>query len=58
MSERGEITMRKYERPLIKTLLIGSADCITSSDGLGAPQGERDVSFNAIWGTVSVNVDG
>ena len=49
--------MRKYEKPLIKTVLIGSTDCITASDGLGAPQGERDVSFNAIWGAASVDVD-
>lgn len=49
--------MRKYEKPLIKELIIGSTDCITASDGLGAPQGERDVSFNAIWGAVSVDAD-
>ena len=49
--------MRKYEKPLIKELIIGSTDCITASDGLGAPQGERDVSFNAIWGGVSVDAD-
>ena len=48
--------MIKYEKPFFEVLLISSIDCIATSGGLGAPRGERDVSYNAIWGATSVDI--
>ena len=50
--------MIKYEKPLLEILIIKSIDCITTSGGSGATQIERDVSYNAIWGAASVDIDG